>query len=256
MARISKQRGYGLEYKIVNWFNNEEKRVDWPLGWESERNTLSREEKKFGVTTAKHDVKALKCLTDGAIFLQLEAKKTGKELHTIQKQWIDKINFHNDELLVIAFSRSENFAVIDIERMPWFANIKNDPNDQLVLATNVYIDALVIKAIEGSRLLKCRGTKSVRIHKEDIEPSTLLDPVILNWETINRRFCVFPLSEFVALREQRPPNITLQQAAGLKKQAENADTPVVEADIQKEITITCPRTGLPLKVIPFRSPHG
>lgn len=235
MARISKQRGYGLEAKLVNWFNNKDKREDWPQGWESERNTLSREEKKFGQVTAKHDVKALKCLKDGAIFLQIEAKKTGKELLSIQKKWLDKIDFHKDELLVIALSRTDSFAFIDIERMPY---LKKDWTSSIK---------------QAKRILSCRGGSSVRVHKKEIEDATLAQPVILDWKNINRQFCIFPLVEFVALREQSPTNISLQQAIGLKKHTEDTDILIVEADIQKEITITCPRTGLPLRIIPIRS---
>lgn len=235
MARISKQRGYGLEAKLVNWFNNKEKRKDWPQGWESERNVLSREEKKFGQVTAKHDVKALKCLKDGAIFLQIEAKKTGKELLSIQKKWLDKIDFHKDELLVIALSRTESFAFIDVERMPY---LKKDWTSSMK---------------QAKRVLSCRGGSSVRVHKKEIEDATLTQPVILNWKNINRQFCIFPLVEFVALREQSPTNISLQQAIGLKKHTEDTDILTVEADIQKEIIITCPRTGLPLRIIPIRS---
>lgn len=235
MARISKQRGYGLEAKLVNWFNNKDKREDWPQGWESERNTLSREEKKFGQVTAKHDVKALKCLKDGAIFLQIEAKKTGKELLSIQKKWLDKIDFHKDELLVIALSRTDSFAFIDIERMPY---LKKDWTSSIK---------------QAKRILSCRGGSSVRVHKKEIEDATFAQPVILDWKNINRQFCIFPLVEFVALREQSPTNISLQQAIGLKKHTEDTDILIVEADIQKEITITCPRTGLPLRIIPIRS---
>ena len=243
MARISKQRGYGLEAKLVNWFNNKDKREDWPQGWESERNTLSREEKKFGQVTAKHDVKALKCLKDGAIFLQIEAKKTGKELLSIQKKWLDKIDFHKDELLVIALSRTDSFAFIDIERMPY---LKKD-----CLQIGIGMQTALIK--QAKRVLSCRGGSSVRVHKKEIEDATLAQPVILDWKNINRQFCIFPLVEFVALREQSPTNISLQQAIGLKKHTEDTDILTVEADIQKEITITCPRTGLPLRIIPIRS---
>lgn len=235
MARISKQRGYGLEAKLVNWFNNKDMREDWPQGWESERNTLSREEKKFGQVTAKHDVKALKCLKDGAIFLQIEAKKTGKELLSIQKKWLDKIDFHKDELLVIALSRTDSFAFVDIERMPY---LKKDWTSSIK---------------QAKRILSCRGGSSVRVHKKEIEDATLAQPVILDWKNINRQFCIFPLVEFVALREQSPTNISLQQAIGLKKHTEDTDILIIEADIQKEIIITCPRTGLPLRIIPIRS---
>lgn len=252
MPKISKTRGTGYEYRIAKWFKNEKQSSKKPLGWDAERNSLSREEKSFGKTTAKHDVKAWKDVSDTErIFLQIEAKKTGKDIHTIEKKWIDKIDFGINELLVIALNRTGHFAVVDICTMPELYDI----DDHVQYAEETPRSVLFLEELEGKacKIVKCRGEKSVRIHKKDVEQASLEAPMILNWDNIGRKFCIFPLYDFVKLREKLPPNVSImsgeeeQDCASLLDKA--ADIPVIEVDkASTELIVTCPRTSLPLKI--------
>lgn len=248
MPKLSKTRGTGYEYRIRDWFRNEKESKDKPTGWEAERNSLSREEKSFGETVAKHDVKAWKDINDkDRIFLQIEAKKTGKDVHTIQKEWIDKIDFASDELLVIALNRTAHYAVIDIMCMPallWGGD------DQMVLPAPAGLQKI---RDEAGKIHKCRGTKSVRVHKADVEAATLEAPVILNWENIEREFVIFPLMDYVRLREQRPPNRMIPLHDN-PSEGEDLDViPIVEVEINSETIINSPYDGRPIKLVPKTS---
>lgn len=248
MGKLSKTRGTGYENRIVKWFKNEQKKENQPEGWTSERNILSKEEKSFGKTTAKHDVKAWKDVSNNQrIFLQIEAKKTAKEIHTIQKEWIDKIDWTKDELLVIALARTQHYAVLDIDVLPDLFGIDDSANNQVVIPSEVFISQLLEKACKH---LKCRGNKSVRIHKEDLECATVERPVIMNWENIDRCFCIFPLLDYVKLREQRPPNAFFLTETKCNQEDNNADIPIVSTDVRKETTIACPYDGLPIRLVP------
>lgn len=235
MPKLSKTRGTGYEYRIRDYFRNEKQKSTQPLGWEAERNSLSREEKSFGKTTAKHDVKAWKDINDTErIFLQIEAKKTAKDIHTIQKEWIDKIDFTSDELLVIALNRTGHFAVIDLTTMPELAG-EGDSGEFIKKA---------------SKVVKCRGKRSVRIHKKDVEAATLQAPMILSWENIEREFIIFPLYDYVQLREQRPPNVKMPPRDISQNLDDQSDIPSVEVEVEKDTIINCPYDGLPIKLVP------
>ena len=85
--------GKGYEYRLRDWFRER--------GWNSERNPLSGASKQITEEMGKHDVRSWK----GDIFLQIECKKTNKESEslTIQQEWLNKINFDNDEFLCFSF---------------------------------------------------------------------------------------------------------------------------------------------------------
>ena len=106
--------GKGFEYRLRNWFVEK--------GWNAERNPLSGASEQIEEQLGKHDVRAWK----GDIFLQIECKKTMKKKKTkdgldddtliIQKEWLDKINFDNDEFLVFSYNRSkQHFAFMTKE---------------------------------------------------------------------------------------------------------------------------------------------
>lgn len=230
MGKKSKVRGTGYEYRIRDWFRNAKEQADKPTGWDAERNSLSREEKSFGEVTAKHDVKAWKDTEDGRIFLQIEAKKTGKDIHTLQKEWIDKIDFTNDELLVIALNRTPHYAVITV--------------DQYNQLNSRYRYALDCDPENAEKLIR-RGKKSVRVHKHELEGITWDDPKRLVWEGLGKDLIIVPLGFFVFLREKLPPNV--EQDA----QTVEDDIPTVSVDgLLRDTLITCPRTSLPIKLIP------
>lgn len=108
--------GKGYEYRVRNWFVAK--------GWKSERNPLSGASDQIEEELGKHDVRAWK--DDLNIFLQIECKKTMQKKKTkdgveddtivIQKEWLDKIDFNNDEFLVFSFNRcQQHFAFMAAE---------------------------------------------------------------------------------------------------------------------------------------------
>lgn len=93
MATLAGVIGKGYEYRLRDWFRER--------GWNSERNPLSGASKQITEEMGKHDVRSWK----GEIFLQIECKKTNKESESlaIQQEWLDKINFDNDEFLCFSY---------------------------------------------------------------------------------------------------------------------------------------------------------
>jgi len=236
MARISKQRGYSLEYKIVNWFNNEEKRTDWPSGWQAERNTLSKQETSFGVVTAKHDVKARRPLDNGMIFLQIEAKKTGKDLNTIQWKWLEKIDFMNDELMVVAFSRTPEYALITVEAYCKLLKL-SDVSSKLSLDYPVE---------------RFKGGRCFRLHASSVENVTLNEPYCFYLEKQKLNFVVIPFDAYIKARELLPPNLSKEQMIAMLgqetlKQVGSA-APPVSVPTPSETTYSCPHCHKPIKI--------
>jgi hypothetical protein len=100
-GKAPKGRGTSYEYRVRDFLRF--------LGWNSERNDLSGASKQIANLIGRHDVRASK----QGIFLQLECKKTsGKDEHKIERAWLDKIDFTNDEILVFAFGRSVHYAIV------------------------------------------------------------------------------------------------------------------------------------------------
>jgi len=100
--------GRDYEYRVRNWFIKK--------GWKSERNPLSGASDQIEQELGKHDVRSWK--EDLRIFLQLECKKTSKtdDKLVIQKEWLDKIDFTNDEFLVFSYQRcKQHFAFMPKE---------------------------------------------------------------------------------------------------------------------------------------------
>jgi len=113
MGKKNKSIGNSFEYRIRDWFKKRD-------GWQSERNPLSGASEQFTNAVGKHDVRAWK----DSIFLQIEAKKRSrtkdpKKRHQIEimKEWIDKIDFDKDEILVIGFDRSDLYTLIPTKRL-------------------------------------------------------------------------------------------------------------------------------------------
>jgi hypothetical protein len=110
-ARV-KRAGTSAEYAVANWFCKRE-------NWEAKRNILSGASQQFCETVSKHDCRAWhKTLP---IFLQIEVKKKtgiGNKPNEIivQNEWIEKIDFSKDELLVISTNRSPLWAFLPADR--------------------------------------------------------------------------------------------------------------------------------------------
>lgn len=238
MAKISKVRGRGFEYRLVSILKNEDNREDYPKGWDGERNSLSREQSAFGQKIASHDVKGWKCVeNDKVIFIQIEAKKTAKAILRVQKEWIDKINWMNDELLVIGFNRSDSYAVLD-----W------------PILNTLFKRETILVEMKGkaNKILSYKGNSSVGVHQNDLENCSLEKPIILEWGTIDRIFLIIPFISYIALREQGLPNTTRDKIGVANSlQTKDTDIPFVYTIVTEETLIECPRTHLPIKLIPI-----
>ena len=100
--------GRTYEYRVRDFFRK--------AGWKSERNPLSGASDQIEEELGKHDVRSWR--EDFNIFLQIECKKTNDEngILGIKKEWIDKIDFNNDEILVFSYLRcSQDFIFIPKE---------------------------------------------------------------------------------------------------------------------------------------------
>jgi hypothetical protein len=98
--------GRSYEYRVRNWFKERE-------NWEAERNPLSGASDQITEEMGKHDVRAWNDKLN--IFLQIECKKTSTEQDNlkIQKEWLDKIDFSNDEFLVFSYQNcQQHFALM------------------------------------------------------------------------------------------------------------------------------------------------
>ena len=123
--------GKDYEYRVKQWFLDK--------GWKAERNPLSGASDQIEEQLGKHDVRAWK--EDLNIFLQIECKKTMQKKKTkdgqdddtlvIEKEWLDKIDFTNDEFLVFSYNRcKQHFAFMPKEESDKFlanANLKQTP---------------------------------------------------------------------------------------------------------------------------------
>ena len=99
--------GKSYEYRVVDFFVKK--------GWFSKRNPLSGASEQIEQELGKHDVRAWR--DDLGIFLQIECKKTsiskknsaGQDDDTlgVEKKWLDKIDFNNDEFLVFSYNRCQ-----------------------------------------------------------------------------------------------------------------------------------------------------
>lgn len=115
MAKNAKRIGNAFEYRVADWF-------DGKPGWFGLRNPLSGASEQIKNAVSKHDVRAWNEQLN--IFLQIECKKRSKNAKDakksdsieIKKEWIDKLDFENDELLVFATNRSPIYVFIPTAR--------------------------------------------------------------------------------------------------------------------------------------------
>lgn len=110
----SKNAGNSYEYRVANWFANRP-------GWNGLRNPLSGASEQISESVGKHDVRAWHNALP--IFLQIECKKRTRVRDEkkrsqieIKKEWIDKINFAVDEILVVSTDRSDMYVFIPTKR--------------------------------------------------------------------------------------------------------------------------------------------
>lgn len=185
MGKAAKVRGTSFEYRVRNWFNMQ-------AGWQSERNPLSGASEQIKETVAKHDVRAWH--TAKSIFLQIETKKRGKSKNSkrgqqmeIMREWIEKIDFTKDELLVIGLDRSDLYAVVPTER---YFQLLGLTYDITYTKDNTY-------AGQTQFLFKLVDLQDDLYH--------------IKWECAD--FCeyytIFPLERFVVLRETITLEMTL-----------------------------------------------
>ena len=168
-----KGRGTNYEYRV------KQKLID--LGWDAERNPLSGASEQVAETTGKHDVRASK----NGIFLQIECKKTGEDAtHKLQRKWIDKIDFNNDEFLVFAFGRSPHYALVP----------------------EIYYKTLDPSFVAIPRYIATGGTLFT-FYRKWLEEESL---VCFLWEDYKEHFIALPLENLIELILKRGPLKALQ----------------------------------------------
>ncbi len=186
MGLSEQRRGRSYEYRIRDWFRNKDHKPDLPSGWQAERNPLSGASKQIEDEIGLYDVRAWK----GNLFLQIEAKKTGKkDKRIIQRAQLDKLNFDNDELYVFAFSRSSHYALISLDRY------------LALTAANAYGSTEVAELCYGSGQIRtARGKKQFTFRKEWLEDSSN-NRTIFYWPETDQYYISLPLAEFIQVRE-------------------------------------------------------
>lgn len=110
----NKNIGTSYEYRVANWFTEKS-------GWNGLRNPLSGASEQINEQISKHDVRAWH--NSLPLFLQLECKKKSRVKDEskrnqieIKREWIDKIDFFKDELLVVSTDRSDLYVFIPTKR--------------------------------------------------------------------------------------------------------------------------------------------
>jgi len=108
----NKNLGTSYEYRVVEWFKSRE-------GWNSQRIPLSGASQAVTDSIGGHDVKAWK----ENILLTIECKKRSRvadikrrDSIEIKKEWVNKLDFNKDEILVVSTDRSDLYVFIPTER--------------------------------------------------------------------------------------------------------------------------------------------
>lgn len=166
--------GRNYEYRLRDWFRDR--------GWESERNPLSGASEQIVNNLGKHDVRVLK---DG-IFLQLECKKTNKKngILNIKKEWIDKIDFNNDEFLIFSYKNCfQHFCLF--------------PEKYIIDKLNKS-DFEIVKEI-----IKVSGKKQFGMNRGIIEKNK---KKVFRIDFDNIFYCILDLEDYISLREKFGPS--------------------------------------------------
>lgn len=110
----NKNLGTAFEYRVVNWF---QKRA----GWDSLRIPLSGASESVTESIGAHDVKAWN--EKAGVFLAIECKKRSRvkdpkkrDSIEIKDEWIQKLDFTKDDILVVSTDRSDLYAFLPSSR--------------------------------------------------------------------------------------------------------------------------------------------
>ena len=163
--------GRGFEYRVRDYFRK--------VGWKAERNPLSGASDQIEEELGKHDVRAWK--ESPNIFLQIECKKTNDEdgILGIKKEWIDKINFNNDEILVFSYLRCGQ--------------------DFIFIPKEIASDILAKMGMKPIQTLQARGDTIFGFKREWIEGK---DKGYCIVEFLEKEWVVFDLALYVEYREK------------------------------------------------------
>ena len=116
-----KKIGTSYEYRVADYFANKP-------NWSGLRNPLSGASEQIKTTVSLHDVRAWR--DNPVIFLQIECKKKSNSSKPneiiIQNEWISKIDFNKDELLVFSTNRSPIWTFLPLHRYFQILNRKYD----------------------------------------------------------------------------------------------------------------------------------
>lgn len=174
-----KSRGNAYEYRVAKFFNDRE-------GWDAKRVLLSGAVKHASDQLGKHDV-TTRHIT--GIFLQIECKKTAEsDSHQLKWEWIEKIDFSNDEFLVFAFGRSGHYVLTE---KPIY--------DTLAPTIGVHLEA--------------KGQRQYRLYKKEL---TDRRETVLFWEPHNKYYVITDLDTLINHLEKRGPLSTLDPVDVIK----------------------------------------
>lgn len=166
----SKRAGTSFEYRVRNYFNNLE-------NWEAERNILSGGAGQIIRNIAKHDVRAYN--SELNIFIQIECKKKtgiGKDGNkiSIKKEWINGLNFKNDEILCFACDHSDIYVLTEFSIFKEYYNnkaidiVKYNSNESFTIKIDEIKDTDKILECFDNIYIILRIDKYINL-REDIE---------------------------------------------------------------------------------------
>jgi Holliday junction resolvase len=172
----NKNLGSAFEYRCTHWFQARE-------GWKSIRIPLSGASESITESIGGHDVKAWH--ENRSIFLTIECKKRSRVKDEkkrsqieIKSEWINKLQFQKDEILVVATDRSDMYVILPTKR---FQQILGRSLDIAYDKSNIYA-----------------GDKQFVFKRESVDESSD-KRYHLQW--LGEGWTILLLDEFVTLRE-------------------------------------------------------
>lgn len=162
MGKKEKNRGKSYEYRVRDWFRQRP-------GWDKEKTIrvpLSGACTALDNPVGKHDIVAIH---ENGLRVDIECKKTGAQEISLQKTWIDKLNYSKQEFLVFAMDRTKHYCLFPI-------SIFNNTD------------------IETTKV--ARGNKSCKISKEDF----VNDKLKFQW--CQQTYYILLLEEYISLLER------------------------------------------------------
>lgn len=171
MGKLSKVRGGNYEYRVRNFFLDRG-------GWDDTiRIPLSGASDIISERIGKRDVLAIHRTGKRLV---CECKKTGKkDKITIEAEWLNKLDFFDDDILVFAYDRSLHYVILDYQ---YYRQIKSEdwPN-------------------KFERTLEAKGEKTFVLNRAEIDKVNFL---LLKWPTLESSYVIFPFERYIKYIEE------------------------------------------------------